>query len=156
VELGELAAEIADDARFEAGARGCEVRLARPDPVTTVGVPGLLRSAVENVVRNAVHHTGQGTAVEITVARGGEAASPEAVVRVRDHGPGLPEDQLERIFEPFYRVEDARERSSGGTGLGLAIAKRVVVQHGGRIHAAAAPGGGLVVTIHLPAGSATA
>jgi two-component system sensor histidine kinase CpxA len=150
VDLGELAAGIAEDARFEARARGCEVRLVCPGPLPVVGEPGLLRTAVENVVRNAVRHTGEGTAVEITVARRAEAGAPAAVIAVRDHGPGLPADQLERIFEPFYRVQDARERSSGGTGLGLAIAKRAVAQHGGRIEAAAAPGGGLLVTIRLP------
>ena len=151
LDLGELAAEIADDARFEAGARGCEVRLIRPGPVPAVGEPEVLRSAVENVVRNAVRHTAAGTTVEITVGRSADAAPPEAVIEVRDHGPGLPGDQLGRIFEPFYRVDDSRERSSGGTGLGLAIAKRAVTQHGGSIQAAPAPGGGLVVTIRLPA-----
>jgi len=151
VDVTALAAEVAEDARFEAAARGCEVRLARPGPVTVTGAPGLLRSALENVVRNAVRHTAEATAVEITVERGTVAGAGEAVLAVRDHGPGLPPDQLERIFEPFYRVDDARGRDAGGSGLGLAIAKRVVARHGGRIEAAAAPGGGLVVTIHLPA-----
>ena len=153
VDLGGLVAEIADDARFEAGARRCDVRLICPALVLATCEPGSLRSAVENVVRNAVRHTGEGTSVEITVERRADAGSPEAVIEVRDHGPGLPEDQLERIFEPFYRVDDARARDSGGTGLGLAIAKRAVTQHGGRIQAAAAAGGGLLVTIRLPAGA---
>jgi two-component system sensor histidine kinase CpxA len=156
MELGGLAAEIADDARFEAGARRCEVRLTRSGPVFAIGEPGLLRSAVENVVRNAVRHTGEGTAVEITVEHRADAGAPEAVIEVRDHGPGLPEDQLERVFEPFYRVDDARARSTGGTGLGLAIAKRAVVQHGGSIRAVAADGGGLIVTIRLPTPAAGA
>jgi two-component system sensor histidine kinase CpxA len=151
VDLGALAAEVAEDARFEASARRCEVGLARPAAVVVSGEPGLLRSALENVVRNAVRHTGEGTAVEITVERRPVAGGFEAAVAVRDHGPGLPADQLERIFEPFYRVDDEHGRDWGGTGLGLAITRRVVEQHGGRIQAAAAPGGGLVVTIVLPA-----
>jgi two-component system sensor histidine kinase CpxA len=151
VDLGELAAGIAEDAHFEAAARRCEVRLARRDRVMVTGVPALLRSAIENVVRNAVRHTPEGTAVEIAIERRAGKGAPEAVVEVCDHGPGLPEDQLERIFEPFYRAEDARERDSGGTGLGLAIARRAVLQHGGSIGAAKAAGGGLVVTIRLPA-----
>jgi signal transduction histidine kinase len=156
LDLGALVAEVADDARFEAGARRCEVRLTRPDPVLVVGEPGPLRSAVENVVRNAVLHTAEGTAVEITVEHRADAGTREAVIEVRDHGPGLPEDQLERVFEPFYRVDDARARSSGGTGLGLAIAKRAVMHHGGSIRAVAADGGGLIVTIRLPAPAAGA
>ena len=156
LDLGLLAEEIADDARFEAGARGCEVRLIRPGTVLADGEPELLHSALENVVRNAVRHTADGTAVEITVELRADAGSPEAVIEVRDHGPGLPGDQLGRIFEPFYRLDDARERSSGGTGLGLAIAKRAVMQHGGQIRADAAPGGGLIVTIRLPTRAAGA
>ena len=71
-------------------------------------------------------------------------------VTVRDHGPGVGDDELERIFEPFYRVDEARDRSSGGVGLGLAIAARAVRAHGGEISAANHPEGGLVVTVRLP------
>ncbi len=73
---------------------------------------------------------------------------------VRDHGPGLPPDQLERVFEPFYRFEGSSPPQPGGTGLGLAIAKRILARHGGSIRADAAPGGGLLVTIRLPAADA--
>jgi two-component system sensor histidine kinase CpxA len=156
LDLGMLVAEIVDDARFEAGARKCEVRLTHPGPVLVFGEPGLLRRAVENVVRNAVRHTGEGTAIEITVEHRADAGSPEAEIAVRDHGPGLPEEQLERIFDPFWRADGDRKLDSGGTGLGLPIAKRAVVQHGGSIRAVAAPGGGLIVTIRLPVRAAGA
>jgi len=102
------------------------------------------RSALDNVVRNAVRHTAAGTAVEIEVARDGGRAR----VEVRDHGPGVPQDQLERIFDPFHRV--AGTARPGGTGLGLAIARRILAQHGGEIRAARADGGGLSVTLQLP------
>jgi len=69
---------------------------------------------------------------------------------VRDHGPGVAEAELARIFEPFYRTDNARTRSSGGTGLGLAIASRAIQRHRGSIAARNAPGGGLEVEISLP------
>ena len=150
VALDELIAGIVEDAGLEAGTRRCRVRLIPTRAVRIHGVPSLLRSAIENVVRNAIRHTDDGTDVEIRLARRDAGYGPEAVITVRDHGPGLPADQLEKIFEPFYRVDEARGRSSGGTGLGLAIAKRAVAHHGGRIVAASAPGGGLEVTLWLP------
>jgi signal transduction histidine kinase len=150
LDLGDLVAEIVDDARFEASARRCDVRLTHPGPVPIIGEPGLLRRAVENVVRNAVRHTGEGTTIEITVEQRADAGSPEAVIEVRDHGPGLPEDQLERIFEPFWQADGDRKLDSEGTGLGLPIARRAMVQHGGNLRAVSAPGGGLIVTIRLP------
>ncbi len=97
-------------------------------------------------MRNAVHHTPAGTSVEVE-CRGLEDAIE---VTVRDHGPGVAAAELERIFEPFYRVEEARDRASGGVGLGLAIAARAVRAHGGTISAANHPEGGLVVTVLLP------
>jgi two-component system sensor histidine kinase CpxA len=109
-----------------------------------------LRSAVDNVVRNAIRHTAAGTTVEITVEQRDGNGPREAVIEVRDHGPGLPSDQLERIFEPFYRFEGAPGPPSG-TGLGLAIARRVLARHGGSIRAQSADGAGLVLTIRLPA-----
>ncbi len=151
VDLAALAGEIAEDARFEAGTRSCTVRLVRAGPVVVTGTRTLLRSALENVVRNAIRHTAEASEVEVSVSAEARDGALEALVLVRDHGPGLPAHQLERIFEPFYRVDDARTREAGGYGLGLAIARRAVQRHGGRIAAGLAPGGGLVVTIRLPA-----
>jgi len=73
-----------------------------------------------------------------------------ALVNVRDHGPGVPEGELSRIFHPSYRLAGARDRQSGRAGLGLAIASRVVELHGGKIRASNAPSGGLQVDISIP------
>ncbi len=74
----------------------------------------------------------------------------EVLITVRDRGPGVPDDQLEELFEPFYRIADSRDRGSGGTGLGLSIAQRAVRVHGGSVRALNAADGGLVVEIRLP------
>ncbi len=152
LDLCDLLRAVAEDAEFEAQARGRSVRLVACEPCPTTGAIELLRSAVENVVRNAVSYTAEGT--EVLIALRCEAIGTErrAVISVRDRGAGVPPEAIEKIFRPFYRVEDARERQTGGTGLGLAIAARAVHLHGGTISAANADGGGLVVEINLPVG----
>jgi two-component system sensor histidine kinase CpxA len=150
VELEPLVRQVAQDADFEARGRNRSVRVIGSEAVTLAGVAELLRRAVENVVRNAVRFTAEGTAVEIRVARvpgGGEA---RVRVEVRDRGPGVPREALSELFRPFYRVSEARDRSSGGSGLGLAIAERAVRLHGGTVSAANLPGGGLEVAVELP------
>ena len=154
ISLPELVREVAEDAGFEAESRHCSVQVNAPEDCTTVGSPDLLRSAVENVVRNAVRYTAEGTQVQIDLACVGSDGDRWASIRVRDHGPGLPESELSNVFRPFYRVTNARERETGGTGLGLAITERAVRLHGGTIQASNAPGGGLLVEMRLPAASA--
>lgn len=154
VSLSELVREVADDARFEAESRHCSVQVKAAENCTTVGSPDLLRSAVENVVRNAVRYTAEGTQVQIELACVDSDGANWAAIRVRDHGPGLPESELSNVFRPFYRVTTARERETGGTGLGLAITERAIRLHGGSIRASNAPGGGLVVEMRLPASTA--
>lgn len=149
VDLAELLREVAEDAAFEATARNVEV-VVDAAAGTVLGDAEALRRALENVVRNAVAFTAAGSQVLVRSTREGQ----EAVVRVRDAGEGLPEDMLEAVFEPFVRAEAARDRRSGGIGLGLAIAARAVRLHGGTTSAANAPGGGLEVTLRLPAGQA--
>jgi len=122
----------------------------------------LLLSAVENLVRNALRHTQPGTGVEVSLVRGRSAGGNSdgansdggqtAVITVRDHGPGVPEEALAHLFRPFFRVESARDRGSGGVGLGLAITQRAIEAHKGTVTAKNAPGGGLEVTIVLPIG----
>lgn len=149
VQLADLLQEIVEDAHFEAQDMDCSVRLVSSEDVMVEGTPELLRSAIENVVRNAVHYTTPHTPVEVSLSRNG--TSPAfAVVTVRDHGPGLPESELQNVFRPFYRLEHARERSSGGAGLGLAITERAVRLHGGTVKARNVPSGGLEVEIRLP------
>jgi two-component system sensor histidine kinase CpxA len=153
VDLAELLDAITRDAAFEAQARG--VRVVGPvtaGPVWVRGHADWLASAVENVVRNALRYTGEGTTVTLAL----ESDADMVHLRVRDQGPGVPEAELERIFEPFHRVAASRTRDSGGDGIGLAITARVLAAHGGRASAANAPQGGLVVTLSLPRPKASA
>lgn len=152
-ELQSLLTEVAKDADFEARARDRSVALGASEQATINGVASLVRGAIENVVRNAIDYTAKGTTVEIDLTTGVGVAGLSgrcAVIVVRDHGPGVPEESLTEIFLPFYRVDEARAREAGGVGLGLAIAERAVKLHGGTIAAANAEGGGLIVTITLP------
>jgi two-component system sensor histidine kinase CpxA len=145
-DVDQLLAEVVSDASFEAEAKDREVRFGSGGSGYVRGHPGLLRSAVDNVVRNAVHHTQAGGAVEV----GSRTVDDGVEITVHDGGQGVPPEALERIFDPFYRVGEARDRSSGGVGLGLAIARRGVEANGGAISAANHPDGGLLVTIRLP------
>ena len=146
VDLVELASEIALDADFEAQARRCCVVVRSPEERLSVsGERELLRRALENVVRNAVRFTAEGTAVDLEIL----ADEKIATVRVRDHGPGVPEEALSQLFLPFWRVGTDRDRLNGGFGLGLAIAERAVRLHGGTIRAQNAEGGGLEITVTL-------
>lgn len=140
VRLDLLLGQVADDGRLEARARGCEIALSAPDPCTVPGDAELLRRAVENIARNAIRYAPPDSRVELTLECGGGTA----VLRVRDHGPGVPAEALPRIFDPFYRVEGDRDRASGGVGLGLAIARRAVELHGGKLTARNAEPGLLV------------
>ncbi len=142
-DLTNLAQEVASDADFEGRARNRRVVLQRSDACIMDGFEEQLRSGVENVVRNAVRHTAEGTNVEISLERSGE----RALLRVRDYGSGVPQNMLAEIFQPFRRVAGG---NSDGAGLGLAIAERAVSINRGSIRASNAPGGGLVVEIDLP------
>ena len=150
-DLATLVREVSADADFEAQARGCSVVVEECDACEMHGTQALLRSAVENVVRNAVRYTPEGTAVRISL-KCGEGTRREAVVTVRDEGAGVPEEALADIFRPFYRIDHSRTRETGGTGLGLAITERAVRLHGGTVTAANRTGGGLVVVLRLPLG----
>jgi signal transduction histidine kinase len=142
--------EVARDADFEAQARQCRVEADIRDELPVVGDPGLLHSAIENVVRNATRYTREGTTVRIRAERVHEWNGEEAVIRVSDSGPGVPQSALEKIFRPFYRIDDARVRSTGGVGLGLAITERAIRLHGGSVKASNLPEGGLLIEIRLP------
>jgi signal transduction histidine kinase len=143
-----LVQEVAADADFEARAHNREVKVTRADACMISGFPEMLRSAIENVVRNAIRYTGEGTKVEIGLERVSDGEE-KALLKIRDHGPGVPKIMLAGIFQPFQRVPTA-ENHSDGAGLGLAIADRVVHMHNGSIRALNADDGGLIVQIVLP------
>lgn len=143
--LDELVATVVADADFEARPNGKRITF-RPQATTVEGDPVLLRSAVENVVRNAIRHTPEQTEVLVTMSH----RDDRGAIAIRDAGPGITEEQLRVIFEPFSRTAESRDRGSGGFGLGLAIARRAMRVHGGDVEAHNAPEGGLEVTLHLP------
>ncbi len=154
--LRDLVEHVVRDAEYEAQGRGCRVSAGPTDEYLVEASPDLLRSAIENVVRNAVRYTAAGTTVEVRLEKRIGDQGEDIVVRVLDSGPGVPDEALEKIFEPFYRIDDARNRQTGGAGLGLSIAERAVRLHGGRVRASNRPEGGLEVEIRIPAAPAFA
>lgn len=148
VEIRELLEELVEDAQFEASAMGCRIELTDTFSAVVWANPQLLHSAIENVVRNAIKYTKPATAVEISTQA--DTTCDGIIVQVRDHGPGAPEGMLSHLFQPFVRLEEARDRSTGGHGLGLAIADQAVRLHGGKIVARNEPDEGLSIQIHLP------
>ena len=144
--------DIAQDADFEAKNNGRRVVVTTSEPLLLSGNKELLRQAVENLVRNAVRYTAPETSVEISLGKKESCGHSWAHIEVKDHGPGVPESELNDIFRPFYRVNVARERQSGGTGVGLAISDRAVRLHGGSIRAFNASGSGLTMELELPLG----
>lgn len=146
VDLHELVAEIVTDANFEAELAGRSVVWHDAAPATLRGRPEMLRVAIENVVRNALKHAPDSREIELETSL--DPHRGRYTLRVLDGGPGLPEEALQSIFTPFVRVGLAR---SDGYGLGLAIARRSIEAHGGRISAENRIGGGLTMTIELPA-----
>jgi two-component system sensor histidine kinase CpxA len=150
VELGALVEDLVPDMEYEARGRNCHVSFAAHAPIAVLGNRELLGRAIENVIRNAIAYTAEGTSVEITLRREELVAGDFAVLAVRDHGPGVPADGLRSIFRPFYRLDLSRQRSTGGYGVGLAITERAIRLHGGEVEASNAEGGGLTVTMRFP------
>ena len=148
IDLAGLVKEVVVDAEFEASSNDRHVRLVECASCSIHGVAELLRWAIENVVRNAIHYSPPGSTVDVSLER--DLTGNAALVEVRDRGPGVPEEALGNIFRPFFRVSESRDRGTGGVGLGLAISQRAVELHGGNIAARNADGGGLIVTIRIP------
>jgi two-component system sensor histidine kinase CpxA len=146
-ELDEVIEEVVRDANFEGAVKNIRVRLQGAATAAVNGNRDLLRSAVENVLRNAVRYSPQDTSVDVSVAR----TASGVVILIRDQGPGVPDKDLERIFEPFYRIAESRDRDTGGEGIGLAITAQVMKAHGGWAKAANGPRGGFEVRLTLPA-----
>jgi signal transduction histidine kinase len=148
IHLPDLLSDVVNDCDFEARARSRRVKLVCSEDCSVGGARELLRSAIENVVRNGIRYTKPNTEVGITLSLNRDTS--KALIAVRDHGPGVPEDALKSMFEPFYRLRDRPETDPGGTGLGLAITSRAVAAHRGSVWAANVQDGGLEVSIELP------
>jgi signal transduction histidine kinase len=153
--LNKVLTALVDDADFEAREQGKSVILQPQQPCSVRGEPGLLRSCLENVIRNAVRFTPAATAVRVLVETGQRNKKPVAIVTVEDQGRGVPEECLAHIFEPFYRISASEDDESDnrGSGLGLSISERIVTLYGGTITAHNAKTGGLIVVIELPLAS---
>ncbi|MEZ5500712.1 MAG: HAMP domain-containing sensor histidine kinase [Steroidobacteraceae bacterium] len=141
-----LLAEIVQEEEVEASSHGCRLRTAIDDDLAVVGDPELLRSGLENIIRNAIKYSPRGADVEIRASR----LDDDIHIEVLDRGPGVPSGMLESIFEPYFRGPPAATDRSG-TGLGLAIARRVFTAHGGTIVARCRTDGGLAIKVTLPA-----
>ena len=153
VSLTDLLHTILADVEIEAKMRNCSIQYVAPRDYIIAANFELLRSALENVMRNAIRYTAEGTMVEVSAERTSSTPPMEVMIRVRDHGLGVPDAELENLFRPFYRLDAARAQHTGGVGLGLTIAERAVKLHGGSIRATNASSGGLIVEIRLPISS---
>lgn len=146
VSIDELLEEIIQDVSFEAQASGRTIEYRADIKAEVEGQRELLRRAFENVIRNAIKYTADASAVEIRLT--GESHKP--TIRIRDHGPGIPEEELGKVFQPFYRLPAEKDKSqASGYGLGLAIAQRALHKHAGTLELSNAPGGGLLVRIQF-------
>ncbi|OOF37284.1 envelope stress sensor histidine kinase CpxA [Rodentibacter heidelbergensis] len=144
--------EVIQDALFEAEQRKIEFEqtIILPNNGTPILLNGnikLLQSAVENIIRNALKYTKDKIKLSIFIQ---EEEEEFIRIRIDDNGSGVHPDEFEKIFQPFYRVDEARTRETGGTGLGLAIVSNVIKEHQGKVWAEKSELGGLAVTIALP------
>jgi two-component system OmpR family sensor kinase len=160
VDLTVLAADAVADARARAPERVIRLTGVSDELSATLvwATEARIRQVVTNVVANALAHTPDGTPVEVRVGTVSSVTGDEAVLEVIDHGPGIPVEDRQKVFERFVRADKSRGRASGGggTGLGLAIVAAIVQAHGGRVGLAETPGGGTTVVIHLPTGDSQA
>ncbi|WP_377645053.1 sensor histidine kinase [Oryzobacter terrae] len=147
VDIGVVVAEAVDRVRVGAESRDIELAVLAEDGLRVFGDGELLTTAVTNLVTNAVNYSGSGTRVGVGARRSGDAVE----VTVTDQGVGIPATEQERIFERFYRVDEARSRATGGTGLGLAIVKHISNNHGGEVGVWSQEGRGSTFTMTLPA-----
>lgn len=150
VSLRVLVQELMPDVQFEAESRHCSIITITNTDSAVSGDSDMLRHALENIVRNAIRYSPADSTVEITIDREEKDGRIDAVLRVSDNGPGVAEEKLSLILNPFYRAVDSRRSSSSGFGIGLAIADRVARLHSGQITAKNRAGGGLVVEMSLP------
>lgn len=146
IDLNDVIDDVLHDANFEAVATGATITYHGSGEIKVTGDAGLLHSAVENLVRNAMFYSGRKGEITVTLAK----VNDNAVITVRDNGPGVPEAALPLLFKPFYRVDDSRGTTTGGMGLGLAIVRNAVAIHGGSTVARNVSPHGLEVELQLP------
>jgi two-component system sensor histidine kinase SenX3 len=147
VEIDPVAAEALDQCRMKANARGITLSSIGVRGLSVLGADDLLVTALRNLLENAVAYSPEHTRVVVCVRKPGDGG---VEISVTDQGIGIPERDLERIFERFYRVDPARSRATGGTGLGLAIVKHAAAAHGGRVTVRSVEGSGSTFTLWLP------
>ncbi|WP_051326324.1 sensor histidine kinase [Glycomyces tenuis] len=157
VSVDRIIAEALDQTRIGAETKGIGLKVNGVTALEVLGTESQLVMAVKNLVDNAIAYSPENTTVEVTTSlcrpNGSVARSQTVCIGVRDEGIGIPPEELDRIFERFYRVDAARSRATGGTGLGLAIVKHVAVNHGGRVEVSSMPESGSMFTLMLPARS---
>lgn len=153
LDLNRLVREAVTNADYEAQDKQSSVTLSEFIHCHIEGNYELLFSAIENILRNAVHYTRPQTTVEAAINTMVKKSPDTVIITIRDYGTGVPEVDIESLFKPFFRSETARTNDSGGFGVGLAIADRAIYLHNGKISVENAPGGGLLMTIYLPIAS---
>ncbi len=144
--VGALVSAAEHDLHAVIGARRQHVAASMAEGTTVFGDAAKLHDVLRNLLENASNYSPEGGTLEVTATRAGR----DVRIEVADRGPGIPDADLPRIFERFYRVDRSRSRDPGGTGLGLSIVRHLVELHGGRVAAANRPGGGAVLTVTLP------
>lgn len=150
VDLLTLAADAVQDARIIAPDRSIDLIIGRGAFIIEGDEPRL-RQVLANLVNNAIAHTPKGTSIRVRIGSDAlQSGQPAVLLDVEDDGPGMTEDQAQRVFERFYRADAARNRASGGTGLGLAIVAGLVQAHGGTVSVRTAPGQGADFQVRLP------
>jgi two-component system, OmpR family, sensor histidine kinase CpxA len=150
VSLAKLIESHLSNLGFEAKARGCSIALSVLADSDVVVDAKLIGRALENIARNAIRYSPAGGVVDLEVSRVTEDDKNNAVLRIMDRGPGIPENMRKAIFRPFVRVDASRSETTGGFGVGLAIAERAIHLHGGVIEAIPRPGGGLIIEVRIP------
>jgi two-component system OmpR family sensor kinase len=150
VRIGKLLRELAEVEEVEAQKYECKLALNVERDLTVIGDPELLLSGFENVLRNAIRYAPAGSSIDISAAKETTVSGQDIVVVISDRGPGVAAEHLDKIFEPYFRVSSGAHHPDS-TGLGLAIVRRVATNHAGTVYAARREGGGLTVTLRLPA-----
>lgn len=146
MDLQSWLSDIVEDVQFESQLKGITITKTGSSPKALHGDPVQLRHSVENVLRNACFYSGEGSTVQVEVSE----VDRRAIISIKDNGPGVADEMLEKIFHAFFRSSSARESNSGGFGVGLTIAKRIIQAHNGEIQAFNRPEGGLEVKFCLP------